>query len=64
MACFATASFSMSTSSRSRFFPELLFALSIRAMTVFLFSDSDDNFMIPSRAIDRLDRSYLLCEIV
>ena len=33
-------------------------------MTVFLLSDSDDNFMIPSRSIDRVDRSYLLCEFV
>jgi len=46
------------------FLPELPFALSFRTMTGFLFSDFDDNFMIPSRAIDRVDRSYLLCVIM
>lgn len=38
-------------------------ALSFRTATVFLFSDSDDNFMIPLRA--RVDRPILsLCEMI
>ena len=58
-ACFATASFRMSTSSCSRF-RRAPVALSFRTATGFLFSDSDDNFMIPLRACVR---SYLLCEM-